>query len=82
MLGEQIKHYRLQKKWSQAELATILHVSASAIGMYEQNRRIPDLHIIIAMANLFQITLDEFVGPPFHFIQNDNHHALQSEPVR
>ena len=66
MLGKQIKHYRQQNKWSQAELAEYLHISASAIGMYEQNRRIPCLQLIIAMAKLFQITIDEFIAtvPP------------------
>lgn len=72
MLGEQIKYFRQQKKWSQAELAALLHISASAIGMYEQDRRTPCLHIIIAMANIFQITLDEFVGTTLHITQNDN----------
>lgn len=62
MLGGQIKYYRKKQKWSQAELATRLHISASSIGMYEQNRRTPCLQIIIAMAKIFQITVDEFVG--------------------
>ena len=64
MLGEQIKFFRTKQKWSQAELATRLHISASAIGMYEQNRRTPCLQLIIAMANIFQITIDEFVTAP------------------
>lgn len=61
MLGEQIRYYRIKQKWSQAELAARLHISASAIGMYEQNRRTPCLQVIIAMARIFQITVDEFV---------------------
>lgn len=64
MLGEQIKYFRIRQKWSQAELAAHLHISASAIGMYEQNRRTPCLHIIVAMAKVFQISLDEFVDAP------------------
>jgi len=64
MLGEQIKYFRIRQKWSQAELAARLHISASAIGMYEQNRRTPCLQIIVAMAKIFQITLDEFVNAP------------------
>ena len=64
MLGEQIKYFRIRQKWSQAELAARLHISASAIGMYEQNRRTPCLQVIIAMAKVFQISLDEFVDIP------------------
>ena len=71
MLGEQIKHYRQQNKWSQAELAEYLHISASAIGMYEQNRRTPCLQLIIAMANIFQTTIDEFIGTSFLISQNN-----------
>lgn len=71
MLGEQIRYYRIRQKWSQAELATLLHISASAIGMYEQNRRMPCLQTIIAMAKIFQITIDEFVDTSILCIEKE-----------
>ena len=58
MLRKQIGFLRRKKGWSQAELANRLHISPSTIGMYEQGRRVPTLDIIIAMAQLFEVSLD------------------------
>ena len=61
MLGEQIASLRRKKGFSQTELARRLHISPSAVGMYEQGRRVPTLDIIIAMARLFEVSLDYLV---------------------
>ena len=41
MFGDILKDLRKQEKLSQAELADILGISKSAVGMYEQNKRSP-----------------------------------------
>ena len=38
MLGDRIAHLRREKGYTQAQLAQLLHISASALGMYEQGR--------------------------------------------
>ena len=43
---------------SQAELAKKLHISPSAVGMYEQGRREPSVDTLIAMSREFGVTLD------------------------
>ena len=43
MLGDRIALLRRGRKWSQTELAKRLHISASAVGMYEQGWREPSL---------------------------------------
>jgi len=58
MLGTRIASLRQGYGLSQAELARRLHISASAIGMYEQGRREPSVGILIAMAQEFGVTLD------------------------
>jgi len=58
MLSKQIVQLRKKKGMSQSQLAKALAVSPSAIGMYEQGRRVPTLDIIIAMAQLFEVSLD------------------------
>ena len=58
MLSKQIVQLRKKKGMSQSQLAKALGVSPSAIGMYEQGRRIPTLNIIITMAQLFEVSLD------------------------
>lgn len=58
MLGARIAALRRVKGWSQAELAQLLQVSPSAVGMYEQGRREPAAEILVALAQLFGVTVD------------------------
>lgn len=58
MLGTRIASLRRGSGLSQAELARRLHISASAMGMYEQGRREPSVDILVAIAQEFGVTLD------------------------
>ena len=58
MLGARIAVLRRASGLSQGELAKQLQVSPSAIGMYEQGRREPSVELLIAMADIFGVTLD------------------------
>ena len=44
--------------WSQTELARRLHISPSAVGMYEQGRREPSLQGLLELAAVFGVTTD------------------------
>ena len=46
---------------NQLQLAQKLHVSASAIGMYEQGRRTPSIEILIQMSRIFNVSLDYLI---------------------
>lgn len=61
MLGKQIEYLRRKKGLSQAELARLLHISPSTIGMYEQGRREPPINILIALSEEFGVTIDYIV---------------------
>ena len=58
MLGTRIASLRQGRKLSQAELAQKLHISTSAVGMYEQGRREPSVAILIALSQEFGVSLD------------------------
>ena len=58
MLGTRIASLRQGKGLSQAELARRLHISPSAVGMYEQGRREPSVEILIALSQELGVTLD------------------------
>ncbi len=58
MLGMRIACLRRRCGLSQRELASQLCLSASAVGMYEQDRREPSMELLIAMAKLFGVTTD------------------------
>ena len=61
MLGPRIAALRRSANLSQAELASKLKISPSAVGMYEQGRREPALDVLVAMAEIFGVTLDFLV---------------------
>jgi len=58
MLGLRIAALRKMQGWSQAELATRLQISTSAVGMYEQGRREPSLALLVALSELLGVTTD------------------------
>ena len=47
MVGIRIAQLRQDRGFKQADLADLLHISASAVGMYEQGRRLPSLNTVI-----------------------------------
>ncbi len=58
MLGDRIALLRRGRGWSQMELAKRLHISASAVGMYEQGRREPSLEGLAELAGVFGVSAD------------------------
>lgn len=58
MLGERIMLLRRGSGWSQTELARKLHISPSAVGMYEQGRREPSLQGLVEIAAVFGVSTD------------------------
>ncbi|MBO9671990.1 MAG: helix-turn-helix transcriptional regulator [Sphingobacteriaceae bacterium] len=52
---------RQKIKLSQQELADLLNVNQKTIGSYEEGRAVPKLDLIIEMANLFKITVDQLI---------------------
>ena len=58
MLGTRIASLRQSYGFSQAELARKLHISTSAVGMYEQGRREPSVETLVALSHLFGVSLD------------------------
>ena len=80
MLPCRIAQLRRSYGLSQPQLAQKLHVSASAIGMYEQGRRTPSIEILIQMSQLFNVSLDylitgeEFTPPAENEKRNTGSH--------
>ena len=62
MLGERIASLRQCYGMSQAELAKRIHISPSAVGMYEQGRREPSVETLIALSKEFDVSLDYLVA--------------------
>lgn len=58
MFGLRIALLRIEKGWSQAQLAKRIGVSPSAVGMYEQGRREPSLGLLVRLALELSVTTD------------------------
>lgn len=58
MLGDKLKELRTSHHYTQEEVAKRLKISKSTVGMYEQNRRSPDLEVLSAMADIYNVSLD------------------------
>lgn len=57
-IGEKLKELRLNADLSQAEFSKIINVTPSAIGMYEQDRRVPRDEIKKRISNFYSISVD------------------------
>ncbi len=62
MFGERVKEYRIEKGVSQMDLASSIGVSKGIISLWENGLREPTLSNLIALADYFDLSLDELVG--------------------
>ena len=62
MLGNRIKELRLQKGITQEQLAQHLNVAKSTIGMWENEKREPDVSTLIKLSNYFHCSIDQLVN--------------------
>ena len=56
--GEILKMLRTEKGITQVEMAEMLGISRSSVGMYEQGKREPDFELEEKIADLFNVSLD------------------------
>lgn len=61
-IGNNIRKMRKERHISQEELSKQLNIRRQTISSYERGKSIPDIYILIQMARIFQISLDELVG--------------------
>jgi len=61
-LSENIKAYRKRLGFTQEQLAEILGVSSGAVHKWEAALSVPDISLIAAMSELFNISIDALLG--------------------
>ena len=61
-LGKTILELRKQKHVTQEELAAELGVTAAAVSKWENGYTLPDILMLCALADFFQVTTDELLG--------------------
>lgn len=60
-LGKQIKECRQVAKLSQEELAERVYVSRQTISNWENDKSYPDVHSLVLLSEIFQISLDKLI---------------------
>lgn len=62
MISENIKNLRLRHQLTQEQIAEHVQVSRQAVAKWEKGETVPDISSCIALAKLFQVTLDNLVN--------------------
>jgi transcriptional regulator with XRE-family HTH domain len=65
-ISENIRNLRRQKSVTQEELSEYLNISFQTISKWERGESLPDINMLIAMANYFDVSTDELLGMDKH----------------
>lgn len=60
--GRRLAELRCERGMSQAELAAAVGVSTRTIGNVEREQTAPDLAVMVALADVFEVSLDYVCG--------------------
>ncbi len=63
--GNNLRQLRYHYNLSQIDLARILNVTRSTICMYETNRRIPSVYILLELSKRFNISIDSLINSDY-----------------
>ena len=57
-LGYKLKTLRINNNLSRKQVAELVGVTSSMIGLYENDERLPSLHIIAKLSTLYKVSVD------------------------
>lgn len=66
IVGQRIKGLREDRNLTQEQLGKILNLNKTTISHYENDSRIPDIELLIQMANYFEVDLNYLLGLDHH----------------
>lgn len=78
-IENKLQYLRELHDWKQQDVANALGVSRSTYANYESGRRAPDIDILIHLADIYGITLDELTG---HNAKQSSGMQLTSQALR
>ena len=62
IIGKNIRSLRRQKEMKQNTLALELHIGRQSISAYERGVTLPDIYLLMQIADYFDVSLDELAG--------------------
>lgn len=69
-IGDKLKRARMDKNLTQEEVAEKIFVSRQSISNWENNKTYPDIGNVIALSDLYQISLDELLKGSDNFMEH------------
>lgn len=78
MFNDVLRNLRKEKHLTQSELATALNISRSAISMYENGEREPDLDTLEAIADYFNVDMNQLTGQERYLSKNSVAYRIQA----
>lgn len=75
-LAENLRNLRDDYNYTQTQIAEKLNISRQAYSNYETGKRIPDIDLLIRIADIYQITLEQLL------IQNCSRYGVVNEISR
>ena len=69
-IGDKLKKARMDKNLTQEEVAEKIFVSRQSISNRENNKTYPDIGNVIALSDLYQISLDELLKGSDNFMEH------------
>ena len=57
-LGDKLKMARVNQKLSRKQVADLLDISISTIGLYESGERLPSLPVLVKLATHYKVSID------------------------
>ncbi len=77
-LSNQIRKYRTSLKLSQEELAEKVYVSRQTVSNWETGKSYPDIHSLLLLSSLFEISLDQLIKGDIEIMKKEiNEAAVQ-----
>ena len=62
MLSKRIKSLRLERNWSQVELAKLLHVTKQSVSNWENDNIQPSIEMLVKISEVFSVSADYLLG--------------------
>jgi transcriptional regulator with XRE-family HTH domain len=58
VIGDKLRELRKERKLTQEEMCKLLDIKQGTYAGYESNKHLPDLLMIIKIADIFKVSLD------------------------
>ena len=69
-IGDKLKNARIKKSMTQEEVADKLYVSRQSISNWENNKTYPDIGNVLALSDLYEVSLDELLKGSDNFMEH------------